>query len=188
MEGGATGWWEPSVFNRKDLSARVFKLHGSINWYTFNGDPLPRRVSNNINLESEKDKKILIWPASTKYRETQRDPYAQLAELGRKTLKAGLETPKILIICGYSFRDAHINFEIIQALHESSGHLTAVVFTSDNEPQGELKNWHKNSAITEQILIFTKRGFFHGKDKKKSNTDLPWWKFEYLTRLLEGER
>ncbi len=188
LEGGATGWWEPSVFNRKGLSAKVLKLHGSINWHSFGGDPLPRRVASSINLQSDEDKRILIWPASTKYRETQRDPYAQLAELGRKALKAGPETQKILIVCGYGFRDSHINFEINQALHKSEGHLTVVVFTSDDEPQGHLKNWHDDSTITDQILIFAKRGFFHGKDEEKSKEDLPWWKFECLTQLLKGER
>ena len=188
LEGGATGWWEPSVFDRKGLLAKVLKLHGSINWHSLGDDPLPRRVTSNINLQSKKDKRILIWPASTKYQETQRDPYAQLAELGRKALKTDPETQKILIICGYGFRDSHINFEINQALHKSKGHLTVVVFTSDDKPQGDLKIWYNDSAITEQILIFAKRGFFHGKTVEESDKDLPWWKFEYLTQLLKGER
>ncbi|TLS68128.1 hypothetical protein FEF65_03790 [Mariprofundus erugo] len=188
LEGGVTGWWNPVVFDRDGLSSRVFKLHGSINWCEFKNDPLPRRVAGNVNVLDEGDKRILIWPASTKYRETQRDPYAQLAEYGRKALRAVPGSQKILITCGYRFGDSHINLEIDRALRESAGRLTVVAFTSDNDPQGQLKKWHGDPSITEQVLIFANRGFFHGSNKTLSNDDLLWWKFENLTRLLGGER
>ena len=188
LEGGVTGWWNPADFERDGLSSRIFKLHGSINWCEFDGDPLPRRVSGNVKVQSGGKNKILIWPASTKYRETQRDPYAQLAEYGRKALTAVSGSQKILITCGYRFGDSHINLEIDRALRESDGRLTVVVFTSDDEPKGLLKRWHDDDSITEQVLIFANLGFFHGSNKAPSDTDLLWWKFENLTRLLGGER
>ncbi len=188
LEGGVTGWWNPADFERDGLSSRIFKLHGSINWCEFDGDPLPRRVSGNVKVQSGGKNKILIWPASTKYRETQRDPYAQLAEYGRKALTAVSGSQKILITCGYRFGDSHINLEIDRALRESDGRLTVVVFTSDDEPKGLLKRWHDDDSITEQVLIFANLGFFHGSKKAPSDTDLLWWKFENLTRLLGGER
>ena len=67
-------------------------------------------------------------PASTKYRETQKDPYAQLAELGRESIRTISGSQKILITCGYGFADSHINLEIDRALRESEGRLTVVVF------------------------------------------------------------
>ena len=188
LEGGVTGWWNPAVYKRDGLSSRVFKLHGSINWCEFDGDPLPRRVSGNVNVQSVGDDRILIWPASTKYRETQRDPFAQLAEHGRKALTAVPGSQKILISCGYRFGDSHINLEIDRALRESDDRLTVVVFTSDNKPQGQLKTWHNDAAVTEQVLIFANRGFYHGRNSTSSDTDLLWWKFENLTRLLGGDR
>ena len=188
LEGGVTGWWNPAVFRQNGLSSRIFKLHGSINWCEFDDDPLPRRISGNVNVQNGDNRRILIWPASTKYRETQRDPYAQLAELARKAIKATRESQKILITCGYGFADSHINLEIDRALHESEGRLTVVVFTSDDKPQGPLRKWHEDSSITEQVLIFANKGFFHGSICLRSEADLPWWKFENLTRLLEGER
>lgn len=188
LEGGVTGWWNPADFEREGLSSRIFKMHGSINWCEFNGDPLPRRVAGNVKVQSEGDKKILIWPASTKYRETQRDPFAQLAEQGRKALTAVPGSQKILITCGYRFGDTHINLEIDRALHESDGRLTVVVFTAEDEPKDQLKRWHDDDSITEQVLIFANRGFFHGSNNTSSDTDLLWWKFENLTRQLGGER
>lgn len=188
LEGGVTGWWNPAVYERDGLSSRVFKLHGSINWCEFDDDPLPRRVSDNVSVQSGGDKRTLIWPASTKYRETQRDPFAQLAERGRKALTAVPGSQKILITCGYRFGDSHINLEIDRALRKSNGRLTVVVFTSNCKPQGQLKIWHNDASVTEQVLIFANGGFFHGSNKTLSESDLLWWKFENLTRLLGGDR
>ncbi len=188
MDGGVTGWWSPSTFERDGLSAHVFKLHGSINWCEFEGGPLPRRVGANLQIAPVDDRRILIWPASTKYRETQLDPYAQLVEHARRVLRPTRGSQCVLVVCGYSFGDAHINLEIDRALRESLGDLTIIVFTSDDDLSGQLKEWHTDSTVTEQVLIFGNRGFFHGDDVSNSPTDLPWWKFENITRLLGGER
>ena len=40
----------------------------------------------------------------------------------------------------------------------------------------------------EQVLVFANRGFFHGTQSDATTTDLLWWKFENITRLLGGER
>lgn len=188
LSGGKSAWWDPQCFSADGLSARVIKLHGSIDWSELPGDPLPRRICRTLNLPSGPKQKILIWPASTKYRETQRDPYAQLAEVARRTLRPSVGTQVVLTICGYSFGDAHINLEIERALRESKGELTVVVFTGDEEPSGELKRWYNDDAISNQVRIYAKRGFFHGATSHPVAADLPWWKFENITRLLGGER
>jgi len=188
LDGGVTGWWNPCTFDRNDLAARVCKLHGSINWCEFPDDPLPRRVGTSLQIASANDRRVLIWPASTKYRETQLDPYAQLAERARRVLRPSRGSQCVLVVCGYRFGDAHINLELDRALKESAGDLTIVVFTSDNEPRGQLNTWHTDSTVTEQVLIFANRGFFHGSQTFSSAKDLFWWKFENITRLLGGER
>lgn len=188
IEGGVTGWWSPQTFDRKGLEARVFKLHGSINWYEEPGDPLPRRVSPNIKLRGNNRHKILIWPASTKYRETQLEPFAQLADRARGAMRPELGRQRALVICGYSFRDEHINREVERALQESKDQLTVVAFTDEDELTGVLQTWNDNVTLREQVLIFGNRGFFHGETKQTSDQDLPWWKFENITRILKGER
>ncbi len=95
---------------------------------------------------------------------------------------------RVLVMCGYGFGDAHINIEVDRALRESAGDLTVVVFTSENEPTGQLKTWTEDKSIREQVLIFANRGFFHGDISEGSTKDLPWWKFENITRLFGGER
>lgn len=188
LDGGVTGWWSPQTFDRAGLAARVFKLHGSINWCEFPEDPLPRRVGDHLQIAGTKERRILIWPASTKYRETQLDPYAQLADRARRVLRPSGGVQCVLVVCGYRFSDTHINLEIDRALRESAGDLTIVVFTSDNEPSGRLAEWHKDASITEQVLVFANRGFFHGTHSATTKNDLLWWKFENVTRLLGGER
>ena len=188
IDGGVTGWWNPETFDREGLGARVFKLHGSIDWCEVAGDPLPRRIAPSLESEDTKDRRILIWPASTKYRETQFDPYAQLMDRARQVMRPIRGTQRLLVVCGYGFGDAHINVEIDRALRESGGDLTIVVFTSENEPTGQLKKWIEDESIFEQVLVFANRGFFHSNVQQRTDKDLPWWKFENLTRILGGER
>jgi hypothetical protein len=188
IDGGVSGWWNPETFDRKGLAARVIKLHGSIDWHELPGSTLPHRVASNVDLPELGDRRILIWPASTKYRETQLDPYAQLAERARRVLNPGKGTQRVLVICGYSFGDAHINIEIERGLKASTGDLTVVAFTHESKPMGKLKEWHENASITDQVLIYANNGFFHGQDVRPSEVPLPWWKFEHITTILEGAR
>lgn len=188
MNGGNSAWWDMATFEAEGLSARVIKLHGSIDWSEMSGDPLPRRIDKKLTLPAGNDQKVLIWPASTKYRETQRDPYAQLSSLARRVLRPPSGTQTVLTVCGYSFGDSHINIEIERALRESGGELTVVVFTFDEEPTGDLKRLHEDKEISDQIRIYARKGFFHGATAAKSADDLPWSKFENIARLLGGER
>ena len=187
LDGGVTGWWNAETFSQDGLAARVLKLHGSINWSEFPNETLPRRVPKTISGTAVKDRRIVIWPASTKYRETQRDPYAQLASLAREILHPRGGSQRVLAVCGYRFGDSHINIELDRALRESRD-LTIVVFWSEENLEGTLKEWHEDSSVREQVLIYGKRGFWHGDMVQASSTDLPWWKFENITRLLGGER
>lgn len=188
LDGGVTGWWNAETFSQEGLAARVLKLHGSINWSEFPNETLPRRVPKTISDTAAKDRRIVIWPASTKYRETQRDPYSQLANLTREVLRPIDGSQCVLVVCGYSFGDSHINMELDRALRESKGRLTIVAFSSDETLEGTLKAWHIESAVREQVLIYGRRGFWHGDTIEASDIDLPWWKFENITRLLGGER
>jgi hypothetical protein len=187
LDGGVTGWWNADTFSDDSLSARVLKLHGSINWCQFPNETLPRRVPKSIKGTAVNDQRIVIWPASTKYRETQLDPYAQLATLAREVLRPKGSSQRVLAVCGYKFGDSHINLELDRALRESRD-LTLVVFWSDESLAGVLEQWHEDTSVREQVLIYGKRGFWHGDTIAAASNDLPWWKFENITRLLGGER
>jgi len=184
--GGATGWWEPEMFRTNGNAARVFKIHGSIDWFLLAGDTLPRRIRVGIKTDSSKNH-VLIYPAATKYQETQRDPFAQMLSHLRQSLCPAEGKEMVLAICGYSFGDSHINLEIENSLYQSDGRLTIAAFVGTDKPEGKLKDWLKDPAVSEQIRVYTNKGFFHGKNELELNYVIPWWKFEIITRLLGGE-
>ena len=185
--GAATGWWDPSVFQNNGVCARVIKVHGSIDWCLIEGDSLPRRVRKGIKPDTSLDH-VLIYPAATKFQETQRDPFAQLLQTMRNSLHPVKGEEKVLAICGYRFSDSHIDLEVENALLESEGRLTVAAFVSDDDPPETLKKWIDNPVIAEQIRVYSNKNFYHSGNKIISDQELPWWKFEILARLLGGER
>jgi len=188
LAGGATGWWDLAALSSDHLQARVIKLHGSIDWVILKDEIFPRRIREGIlPADIEVAEGAVIWPAVTKYRETERDPFAQLARIMRTVLHPPEHTFPVLVVCGYRFGDAHINLELYRALKESEQRLTLLVFTEMEKPEGVLKSWHEDPTLRNQVRIHAKNGFFHTV-ANISESDLPWWKFEVLARLLGGER
>lgn len=185
--GGTTAWWNPDDYQDSRAHARLFKLHGSIDWSMCNGDIFPRRIRDGL-IVAERNEHILIWPAATKYREAQRDPYAQLITYLRQSLRPANSTQSVLCICGYSFADEHINIEIERAMREATENLTLVILTSDPEPTGSVDAWTKMPEIRERVRVYADRGFFHGDVVRRSSHSLKWWKFEVFTQLLGGSR
>ena len=95
---------------------RLWKLHGSINWYQSENREVFRGTT------SEKGLRRVIHPSHLKYQESRRMPYLAMTDRLRAFLKAPTAT---FILCGYSFRDDHINETIIQGLQYTQ---TAVAF------------------------------------------------------------
>ncbi|MBE0427852.1 MAG: SIR2 family protein [Nitrospirae bacterium] len=100
--------------------AKLWKLHGSTNWYQDASKSVFRGSTK------EHDSKRVIHPSHLKYDESRRMPY--LAMIDR--LRAFLKQPSAaLIICGYSFRDDHINEVIVQGLQgNQTGTALALLF------------------------------------------------------------
>lgn len=113
--------------------ARLWKLHGSLNWYQVE----KKGVFRGATTEPLGAKRV-IHPSHLKYDESRRMPY--LAMLDR--LRGFLKQPTSgLIISGYSFRDEHINEVILQGLQSTP---TAIAFAL---LYGEIKNYPQAVAI-----------------------------------------
>jgi hypothetical protein len=124
--------------------ARLWKLHGSINWYETPTKKVFRGATNEEGL------KRVIHPSHRKYEESRRMPY--LAMMDR--IRAFLKQPSVaIVICGYSFRDEHINEVIMQGLQ---GTQTAIAFALLFE---ELAKYPKavNLALDRPNLILLAR-------------------------------
>jgi len=108
FSGSREAFLDPHSIDHDELPprwARLWKLHGSINW-TINKENQICRVGVNTG-------KCVIHPSHLKYDESRRMPY--LAMIDR--LRAFIRKPSsILVICGYSFRDEHLNACLLEGL------------------------------------------------------------------------
>lgn len=91
--------------------SRLWKVHGSINWFMNDHQEVFRSTDLNPG-ESH-----LIHPSHLKYDESRKMPYLALIDRLNAFLR---QTSSMLITCGYSFNDIHINNTIMNALRANS--------------------------------------------------------------------
>ena len=111
--------------------ARLWKLHGSVNWKTVNGDVC--RVSKDVPGSPE-----LIYPSKLKYDQSRKMPFLAMSD---KLTNFLLKPHAVLFVCGYSFGDEHINDTIINALKvNQSANVIALMYGAMKKtaPAGEL--------------------------------------------------
>ena len=87
--------------------ARLWKIHGSINWWMTKAQKI-RRSRDTVEGEQ-----LLIYPSHLKYDESRQMPYYAMLDRLRVFLRSG---QCMLLTCGYSFGDEHINAYIGQGL------------------------------------------------------------------------
>lgn len=137
--------------------AKYTKLHGSIDWIEtdskyirkiglpFGAKKLePFLEAANVPNDYQK---VLIYPNSSKDRETAEFPYV---ELFRDFAAALCRPNSTLVIYGYSFGDDHINRIIADMLTIPSTHVVIIAF-DDNE--GRCMQFYKNCGHSDQISL-----------------------------------
>lgn len=89
---------------------RLWKIHGSINWQLEDrgGQRYVCRTSD-VKLDAAH----LIYPSHLKYQESRKMPYLALIDQLNRFIR---RKSSLLVICGYSFNDEHINDTIVNAL------------------------------------------------------------------------
>ena len=99
--------------------ARLWKLHGSINWNLRQGA---------VVRTTEASGGEMILPSHRKYDESRKQPYLALIDrLARSMAREGA----LLITCGYSWSDEHINAVILAALDSPPSHHVIALAYSD---------------------------------------------------------
>jgi hypothetical protein len=102
--------------------ARLWKLHGSINWYLDDSGAVVRGRPPGSRLCR------LVHPSHLKYEESRRMPYvAMIDRLGAFLKRA----PCALVACGYSFRDQHLNAVITEGLQVNPNATAFVLVYGD---------------------------------------------------------
>ncbi len=87
--------------------SRLWKIHGSINWYLKNDKDVYRSTS------LEECDSYIIHPSHLKYDQSRKMPYLALIDRLNKFLR---QNSAVLIMSGYSFSDEHLNDTILNAL------------------------------------------------------------------------
>lgn len=121
--------------------ARLWKIHGSINWW-MTGKQKIRRSRDKVDGEQ-----LLIYPSHLKYDQSRQMPYYAMLD----RLRVFLRTDQcVLLTCGYSFSDEHINAVIAQGLSgNSNAACIGMIFNDrDKAPKGvELAKRHANLTL-----------------------------------------
>lgn len=94
-----------------DRWVRLWKLHGSVNWFQDGMNGVCRGPADSKGSEQR-----VIHPSHLKYQQSRRLPYLAMMDKLRSFFR---KEAAILILCGYSFRDEHINEIIVQGLRAS---------------------------------------------------------------------
>lgn len=194
FSGGAMGFWnaesEFSSLSHRALSCSLFKLHGSVDWHRDSVHGLVRARYGTKYLSNAAD--IMIYPQATKYVETQKDPFAALFSGLRSALTAGDQN--VLITCGYSFGDEHINSEIEHCLIDRNNKTTVVAFT-DERPEGDvvinptLDLWLQNRQFGERVIVAGKNGLYNNSlvpTSPEEGKQFDWWMFSGLIKFIES--
>ena len=138
--------------------AKYSKLHGSIDWvetdsHNIRKIGLPfgaRSLAPFLEAANVSDdyQKVLIYPNSSKDRETAEYPYV---ELFRDFAAALCRPNSTLVVYGYSFGDEHINRIIADMLTIPSTHLVIIAYKDEGE---RIINFYNDYGHKDQITLF----------------------------------
>ena len=113
---------------------RLWKIHGSINWFQKEGKEV-FRSSRTSDIEGSH----LIYPSHLKYDQSRKMPYLAMIDKLGLYLK---QSNSLLIVSGYSFNDEHLNDTILRAIKSNPNTMViALLFgTMTYEEQGKTKS------------------------------------------------
>ncbi len=145
---------------------KLWKIHGSLGWHFDKGAGKILRVNS-------ADEDILIYPSSLKYKDSKKQPYESLLDRLSNFLK---KDDSILITCGYSWGDEHINSRLISALKtNTTSHVIGLLFDKP-DPITEVNELVRLGLENSKISLYGSRsaviGRNFGKWKLKSEPTL----------------
>lgn len=128
FSGSFRTFFDPHTMDEDDLPprwVRPWKLHGSINWRLES----PENISRGENLDAAQMR--IIHPSHLKYEESRKMPYFAMMD----RLRALFKKQCVLITCGYSFQDQHINQILMEGTKSNPrSNIFALLY-------GELENY-----------------------------------------------
>lgn len=162
--------------------SRLWKIHGSINWYqeVSRGEKKVYRSS-----EIKESASHLIYPSHLKYEESRKMPYLALIDQLNRFIR---KKSSLLILSGYSFNDGHLNDTIVNALKANpTGMVLGLMFGDYEEKSsasGELfekypeayrlakKQHNLNIWTNDKAIIGTNLGSWNNAPIEDDDIDL----------------
>ncbi len=131
-------YWAPERYENSTLKVRLYKLHGSVNWYQYDSEnegltrtkvAIPvdgsisasRDASGHLMIPSPRP--MILLGTFNKMFEYRGLVFDELHCRFSKTLKQVSQ----LIICGYGFRDRGINYQLSRWIHTGSGRKVILI-------------------------------------------------------------
>lgn len=139
--------------------ARLWKLHGSINWWKDSNDNVFRR-----SIESTENKQM-IYPSHLKYEKSRRMPYFAMQDRLGHFLATG---QAVLVTCGYSFVDKHLNAIILERLSANPWAICFGLLYNDLEKYPEALARAKE---TTNLSLIANNGAFIGGQQVSWNRE-----------------
>jgi hypothetical protein len=146
---------------------KLWKIHGSLGWHY-------DKATGKIIRKGSDKKDILIYPSILKYDESKKQPYTSFMDRLCNFLR---QDDSILVTCGYSFCDEHINERIKTALDtDATSHVIALYCDGDFE-NADWNNslLHKMACSNSKISVYGLRsaviGCKRGKWKLRTEPD-----------------
>ncbi len=137
---------------------KLWKLHGSINWWKDSNGKIYR------GHEESTENKQMIYPSHLKYEESRRMPYFAMQDRLGHFLARG---QAVLITCGYSFVDKHLNEIILQRLSANPRAICFGLLYDDLEKYPEALSRAKE---TTNLSLIAKNGALIGCKQISWNT------------------
>ena len=151
---------------------KLWKIHGSLGWHY---DEKIKKVIRTNPDETD----ILIYPSTLKYDQSRKQPYTALGDRLTNFIK---QDDTVLIVCGYSFGDEHINERINTALSMNPlGHVYVLLYDIVWKKGKKEYSFTEDSTLAKmaisnsKISVFASRsaviGGVYGKWKLKREKD-----------------
>lgn len=132
-------YWDPDLFERGDFKVRLFKLHGSVNWFRF-GASHGNRINESIGIPLEKN----IYFTESRQGQPQilleSRPLILVGTFNKMLLYTtwiyahlhyqffrSIRQAQRLVVCGYGFGDKGINIRIADWINSSYDHRITII-------------------------------------------------------------
>ncbi len=154
FSGSFRTFFDPQTMDEDDLPTRwvrLWKLHGSINWRLDSSE----NISRGEKLDPSQMR--IIHPSHLKYEESRKMPYFAMID----RLRALFKNQCVLVTCGYSFQDQHINQTLMEGIKSNpNANIFALLYGYlENYPHAiKLSSTHPNLSLLalDKAVIGTK--------------------------------